>query len=167
MTDAYYRERMARRNRWMALIAALILLPVIVYLVGRAIYYDNCTGGFDRSPEAVVRSLLEMIRQGNRNALTRCWDNQAYYDLEAGCSEICLQRVLGAPYEVVEVHVGEPTRTEAGRLRLAVGVTIACPGGQRQTGEATLDTVGANLPWRHWKVIHSTLGGSIGQLWCK
>jgi len=167
LTDTYYRERMARRNRQMALILGLLLLPVIVYLVGRALYYDNCTGGFDRSPEAVVRSLLGLVGQGDRDALTRCWDNRAYYDLGAGCSEICLQRVLGTPYEVVEVHVGEPARTEAGRHNLAVGVTVACPGGQRQTGEATLDTVGANLPWRHWKVIYSTLGGSIGQLWCK
>ena len=167
MTDTYYRERMARRNRQLALIAALVLAPIIVYLLAHTMYYDNCTGGYDREPEAVARSLLAMIRGGDREALARCWDNRAYYDLSAGCSEICLQRALGTQFEVIEARMSEPYRTEAGRLNLLVTATVACPDGRRQAGEITLDTIGANLPWRHWKVIHSTMGGSIGQPWCK
>ncbi len=167
MSDTYYRERLARRNRRLALSAALICLPVIVYLLGRLLYYDHCTAGYDRRPESVVRSLIGMVRRGERDALTRCWDNHAYYDLNAGCSEICLQRVLGTQFEVTSLQVGEPYAAENGRLNLVVGVTVACPDGQQYSGEVTLDTVAANLPWRHWKIIQSTLGGSIGQLWCK
>lgn len=166
MSDVYYRERAARRKRLYLLIAALIGVPLCLYAGISRLYHDNCTDSYDRSPEAVVRSFLDMMIRGDDLALTRCWTPDAFYDLEAGCSDICLQRAVDVPYEIVEIQVGKPYVSEAGRSAVEVTVTLACPDGARHTGIVTLDAVRAELPWRHWKIARNTVFGSVAEQWC-
>src|SRR3990172_6755390 len=120
MSDQYYREQAARRARqlwlagggggggggggpglggrgagkvWVGGGAAAVVACVALGIV--SLYYDSCTGGFDRSPEAVLRSFASSVSEGEAEAAQACWEREAYFDLEAGCSELCLQTVLG------------------------------------------------------------------------
>jgi hypothetical protein len=167
MSDAYYQARAARRTRILILAGAVVLLLAAAGLVLRMLFYDACTQSFDRSPRAVVATYVEAVRQGNGPVAQECWEHLAYYDLEAGCSEICLSRAMGVPYERVDITLGEAYTTPQGRSNLPVTVTIACDGGQTHSGEIVLDSVGAALPWRHWAIVHSTVGGTVAQQWCK
>jgi hypothetical protein len=168
MSDAYYQERARRRTRRLILAAALlaaVACPVVGVL---SLFYDACTGGFDRSPRAVVEVYAAALAQGETLQAQECWEHEAYYDLGAGCSEICISRFSGAGFGVVEINVGQPYATPAGRSNLPVTVTIACAGGgPTHSAEIVLDSVGADLPWRHWAIIHSTLGGTTAEAWCR
>jgi len=168
MSDAYYQQQAARRTRRVVLIAIIAVAIVAIIFVFRALFYDACTQSFDREPGSVVLAYVEAVGRADVPAAQECWEHFSYFDLEAGCSEICLSKVYGAQYEVVDLTVGEPTTTPEGRAKLSAQVTIACTeGGETHQAEILLDSVAANLPWRHWGIVHSTFGGTVAEPWCE
>ncbi len=168
MSDAYYQERAKRRARILWLLGALIVLVIAIFLGIRALFYDACTKSFDRLPESIVQAYVNAVGQGDVPVAQECWEHETYYDLEAGCSEICLSKVYGVQYEVLDIAVGEPYATPEGRANLQATVSIACTeGGETHTAEILLDSVGSDVPWRHWAIVHSTFGGSIAEPWCR
>jgi len=167
LTDTHYRLRAARRTRILLSVGLIFLLLACSYLGVGAVFRDNCTGSFDRAPRSVVNSFIEAITSGDGQAVIRCWDDRAYYDLGAGCSEICLSRILGTSYRVVDLTLSEPD-TEDGRARIVATVSIVCPdSGEPHTGEIVLDGIASSVPWRHWKIVRSTFGGPMSALWCR
>jgi hypothetical protein len=93
--------------------------------------------------------------------------SDTYYDTEAGCSEICLSRVLGTSFRVIDLTPSEPY-TEGGRARIRAMVSATCPGGdQPLRGEILLDDITRAVRWRHWKIVQSRLGGTSAQPWCR
>jgi hypothetical protein len=168
MSDAYYQEQAARRTRRLVIVAVIIVVIAAIILVVRALFYDACTQSFDREPRSVVLAYVKAVGRGDVPAAQECWEHFSYFDLEAGCSEICLSKVSGAQYEVVDLTVGEPTKTPEGRASLPTQVTIACTeGGEAHQAEILLDSVAANLPWKHWGIVHSTFGGTVAEPWCE
>lgn len=168
MSDTYYRQRAGRRTRFWIVIAAIVALVICTILAVVNVFRDTCTNSFDRQPRAVVTSFINAVIRGDDTGVIRCWEHNAYYDLEAGCSEICLSRILGTPYQAVELALSEPYTTEAGRANILATVSIACPGsGEQHSGEILLDSVGGNVPWKHWKIVRSAFGGPLSAPWCK
>jgi hypothetical protein len=168
MSDAYYQERARRRTR--RLIVVFVLVSLVGCLVAGvlALFYDACTRSFDRSPQAVVQAYAEAVRDGDAAQAQECWEHEAYYDLAAGCSEVCLSRFYGTPFEVRDLAVGTPYTTPAGRANLEGSLTIACTGSdEAHTAEVVLDGVDSGLPWRHWAIIRSDLGGTAASAWCQ
>jgi hypothetical protein len=168
MSDAYYQERAKRRARLLWIAAAIVALIVLAVVVIWSLYRDACTKSFERSPTAIVSAFLEAVSSGDVATAQECWEHDTYYDLEAGCSDICLSKVYGAQFEVTGITLGEPHTTAGGRANLPATVSIACTSdGQTHTAEIVLDSVGSDLPWKHWAIIHSTFGGSVVEPWCK
>lgn len=168
MSDTYYRERAARRARLWWILGGIAAAVVLVVLVTRELFYDACTRGFDRSPRSIVLTFVEAVGHGDAAVAQECWEHHAYYDLEAGCSEICLSRVLGAQYRVVDITLNSPYTTPDGRANLRAVVSIECAEGREEhIAEILLDSVGSNVPWKHWAIIRSTFGGTVAEPWCK
>jgi hypothetical protein len=168
MSDEYYRQRAARRTRLIWLSIGLVAAVMCLYLAITRIFWDECTQSFQRSPQAITQSYLQAIQQGNQEQPRRCWVDSAFFDLEAGCSEICVERILGTEYLINNISVGEVELTDDGRARQVVEVAVSCPaGGQSYTGALTLDSIRQNVPWQHWKIIHSTVGGPLSSPWCQ
>jgi len=166
-SDQFY-ARQASRQRRMILLAGLGLLLLACAFAGvRNAFYDRCTASFDRGAESVAQSYLAAIRDGNASRVQDCWDHQQYYELEAGCSEICLSRLMGAQFEVIELTPGEPIEAENARQQMWVDVSARCPAGEDVSGQILLDSVSANVPWKHWRVLQSSVGGSPAQRWCE
>ena len=167
MSDTYYRERAARRARLWGIVGGLVVLTILVALGVRSLYYDPCTRGFDRAPEAVASAYVAALTRGDAAGAQSCWQHQAYYDLAAGCSEMCLSRLGKAGFVVESVAPGSVTVTDAGRARLTVAVSVLCEeSGARASGELVLDSIRANVPWKHWMIVSSTVGGTVAQAWC-
>ena len=167
VSDEYYRQRHARRVRIIYLIGGLVALGLCLYYGVINVYHDFCTGSFERSPRAVIQSYIGAIESADAQNVARCWDRNLY-KLDTGCSEICLERILGTQYEIVAITLEGPYETEEGRDGIEAHVTATCAGASQQhTGEITLDTVGNDLPWRHWKIVSSTFGGATGEPWCQ
>jgi hypothetical protein len=167
MSDEYYQEQARRRTRNLILVIALIAVVACGAFALYNLFRDACTGSFDRTPRAVVSAYVEAVARGDRPAAQACWEHETFYDLEAGCSEICLAKAAGAGYDVAEITVAEPVITPEGRANLAASVTVNCPDGAALSGEVLLDSVGANVPWKHWAIIHSTIGGTVAEPWCQ
>lgn len=168
MSDTYYREKAAKRRRIYMLISALVFFVLCIYLSAYAFFYDSCTASFDREPESIVRSYINYISIGNEEGVINCWKHQTYYELDAGCSDICLSRVLGTELEISYMTLDQPEETEDGRANLKATVMVTCSGGSSQhEGELILDGIISDLPWRHWKIIQSSVGGTISEPWCK
>ena len=168
MSDAYYQERAKRRTRYMVIAGALVVIVACAAFGVVSVYYDACTKSFNRSPAAVVSAFVGAVGRGDAPLAQECWEHETFYDLEAGCSEICLSKVVGASYEVVEVTLDDMHITPDGRANVRASVSITCTEGREaHTGEILLDSVGANVPWKHWAIIHSTFGGSFAEPWCK
>jgi hypothetical protein len=168
MSDSFYQERARRRIRILWIAGAVAIVAILVVVVIRSLYRDSCTGSFERSPSAVVSTFLEAVGRGDPLTAQGCWQHDAYYELEAGCSEICLSKVYGAQYEIVDIAPGEPYTTPEGRANLPATVTIACTeDGETHTAEILLDSVEGDVPWKHWTIIHSTFGGTIVEPWCQ
>jgi hypothetical protein len=168
MSDAYYQERATRRTR--TLLIAIGLVALVACVVGgvASLFYDACTRSFDRSPQAVVSAYAEAVERADQAVAQECWEHETYYDLEAGCSQVCLSRALGAQYDVIDMALGPVHATPGGRANLEVTVSVVCTeGGQEHTAEVLLDSVGGNVPWKHWAIIHSTVGGTVAEAWCK
>lgn len=168
MSDTYYQERARRRTRILWIVGAVAVVAIVIVAVAWSLYSDSCTRSFERSPTAVISTFLEGVGRGDWPAAQACWQHEAYYDLEAGCSEICLSKVYGAQFEILDIVPGEPYTTPEGRHNLETTVTIACTeGGDSHTAEILLDSVASDLPWKHWTIVHSTFGGTIVDPWCK
>jgi hypothetical protein len=168
MSDAFYQERARRRTRRFVVAVALVSLVGCLVAGVLALFYDACTRSFDRSPQAVVQAYVEAVRNGNAPQAQECWEHGAYYDLEAGCSEVCLSRFYGTPFEVRDLAVGTPYTTAAGRANLEASLSIACTGSdEAHTAEILLDSIGSGLPWRHWAIVRSELGGTAVSAWCQ
>jgi hypothetical protein len=168
MSDAYFEERARRRARVLWIIGGLVVVLACATAGVGSLYYDACTKGFDRSPRAVLSAYVDAVSYGNAPVAQECWEHNAYYSLDAGCSEICLSKAMGSQFRVVDITLGSPSMTAAGRENQTATVSIACSGdGQEYTGEITLDSVASHLPWRHWAIVHSTLGGTVAEAWCK
>jgi hypothetical protein len=167
LSDTYYREQAARRQRiWLMTGLAVVLLACSVLGVA-SVFRDTCTRSFDRSPRSVVTSYLDAIARGDTDNLIRCWVHNVYYDMEAGCSEICLSRVLGTSFHISELTISEPYMEE-GRARIRATISATCPDSdQPLTGEILLDGVTRAVRWRHWKIVRSSFGGTVTQPWCQ
>jgi len=167
MSDTYYREQSARRNR------RLLILSVIVLVLGCAafgvysVFRDTCTNSFDRQPESVINSFAAAVAQGDVTTASACWHHLAYIDVATGCSEICLSRLWGTPYQIEQVQLSPIETTPEGRARIDAQVSLACPDGEQHTAEIILDGVANEVPWRHWKIVHSTFGGPLSDPWCQ
>ena len=168
MSDTYYRERAARRARLWWLVGGLAAVIVLAILIIRALFYDACTRSFNRSPRSIVLTFVEAVERGDVAMAQECWERRAYHDLEAGCSEICLSRVLGTQYRVLDMALDSPRATPDGRANLRASVSIECAeSGEEHTAEILLDSVGGNVPWKHWAIVRSTFGGTVAEAWCK
>jgi hypothetical protein len=168
MSDAYYQEQARQRTRRLIVAGAAVLVVACAVFGIVSLFRDACTQSFDRSPEAVVTAFVEAVGQGDLPVAQECWEHETYYDLGAGCSEICLSKVLGAQYELIDVAVGEPYTTPDGRANLEATVSIACTeGGETHTGEIVLDSVAGGVPWKHWAIVVNTFGGTVAEPWCQ
>jgi hypothetical protein len=168
MSDEYYAQRAARRTRIAFMLGGVVVLVLLALLGLRSLFYDSCTHSYDRSPQAVVQAFSDAVARGDTPSVQGCWEHYAYFEVGAGCSEICLSKVAGAPFEVTQISPGETSITPEGRASLPVTVTIACADGSAtHTGEVVLDSVGGQVPWKHWAIIRSSFGGSIAEPWCK
>ena len=167
LSDTHYREQAARQRRNMVFGLALVLLAALAVRSVQAVLHDTCTGSNDRAPRSVIDSYVRWVTEGSSLAAVACWDPHQYYELGAGCSEICLTRIVCIPYRSVEVTLGEPYEQD-GRARINATVSTTCPQGDEVlTGEVVLDSVRWPVPWRHWKIVRSTFGGSVNQEWCR
>lgn len=166
VSDTLYREQAARRNRARLLIGAIALVIACLVFASYSALQDSCTGGFERDPQSVVESYVEAIASGDARAAAACWHHLAYMDIEAGCSEICLSRLVGTDFQLQDVQLG-PETNESGRARLVASIAAACPDGTQHTGEISLDSIAADVPWRHWKIVESTFGGPLSDPWCQ
>ena len=108
MSDSYYQERARRRARILWIVGAVAIIAILVVIVIWSLYRDSCTRSFDRSPTAIVSTFLESVGRGEMPTAQACWEHDAFYELEAGCSEICLSKVYGAQFEIVDIVPGEP-----------------------------------------------------------
>ncbi len=167
MSDAYYREQSARRTRM------LLLLGVIVLGLGCAafgvysVFRDTCTNSFDRQPEAVINSFTTAVVQGDADTAAACWHHLAYLDVTSGCSEICLSRLWGTPYQINDITLNPNMNPPQGRFWWTATVDLSCPDGEQHTAEIILDGVDREVPWRHWKIVRSDFGGPLSDPWCK
>ena len=108
----------------------------------------------------LVAAYVQAISDADTARAQACWDHGAYYDLSNGCSEICLQRVMGSQLELVSLSVKQASTPVPKRQRRDVRLTVRCAdtGAEYQT-IITLDAVARDVPWRHWFIVHSDLGG--------
>lgn len=165
-SDQYYRERADRQRN--TILAALVIILTLACLYGIIFgaLRDGCTRSFDRQPNSVVESYLEAFAAGDLAAAERCWHKYAYYEIETGCSEICMSRNLGGGFSLHQADIGTEVAVGTSREQLEVTVSITCPSGEVEQGELTLDSVRADVPWKHWKISASTIGGTLAEPWC-
>jgi hypothetical protein len=169
MSDSYYQERAKRRTRILLILGGLVVMVACIAAGVLSLMYDGCTRSFDRAPRSVISAYVNAVKLGDATTAQGCWQHQAFYELDAGCSEICLSKVWGAQYELTGLAVAdEPQITSDGRANLTATVSIDCTeNAGTYTGEIVLDSVKANVPWRHWTIIRSTFGGTVAEPWCK
>jgi hypothetical protein len=164
--QAYQRKASKQRKRIILSIIALVVIGCAAFTVSNT-FYDRCTRSFNRQPEVVLSSYLDAVSQGDLDRVENCWERNAYFDLNSGCSEICISRLMGTKYQVTGAAVGQPTAGENGRSSLKASAKAVCQNGETVTGEAVLDAVAGQIPWKHWRIIRSSIGGSSAALWCQ
>ena len=167
MTDTYYREQSARRTQRMLLGGAVLLVIACIGFGLYSAFWDTCTRSFDREPELVVASFTAAVARGDATTAAACWHHLAYLDIETGCSEICLSRLWGTPYQIGEITINPVMHPPQGRFQWKALVELSCPDGEQHTAEIILDGVDREIPWRHWKIVNSTFGGPLSEPWCK
>jgi hypothetical protein len=90
MSDQAYHQRGAKRARaWWVILGALFGLGY-VYIVVVGVFRDDCTNSLNRSPSEVIGAYSQVVSRGEILDAQACWQSEAYFDLEAGCSEVCL-----------------------------------------------------------------------------
>lgn len=131
------------------------------------LFRDDCTNSFNRSPTEVIGSYLGAVSRGSVMDAQACWRHDAYFDLEAGCSEVCLLQVYGNEFDLADIQLMEETTTSRGRANIQSEVSIVCTiTGETHQGEIILESVGRELPWRHWEIVRSSVGGTVAEPWC-
>jgi hypothetical protein len=168
MSDEYYREQAARRSRVLWLIGAVAISIICLYVGFVSLFRDDCTQSYDRSPEGLINSYVSALVNGDIEGAQSCWEHDAYYELESGCSEMCLSRLSGTEFKVDNFKIEDPVLTSDGRANIKVSVTVICVDNNDSfTGEIIFDGLGQNVPWKHWKIIRSTFGGTAVEAWCQ
>lgn len=166
MTDSKYQNNWKRRARMFALVAAIGLMVACVVFATVSVFRDSCTGSYDRSPELVIKSFADAIQRTDPVTIVNCWDHNKFYELNTGCTEICLEHILGTPLNIVGTQISDVFQQD-GRDRIRASVIVNCPDSNEQhTAEILLDTRNSSLPWAHWKIIQSNYGGEMGNTWC-
>jgi hypothetical protein len=168
MSDEYYRERARQRTRRLWIVGGIASALLLALFGARSLLYDACTQSYDRSPRSVALTYVTAVSEGSAPLAQECWEHNAYYDMEAGCSQICLSRAYGTQFEVTDISVGGQYLTPDVRTNRLVKVSIRCAeGGASHQGEILLDSVGPNLPWKHWQIVQSNFGGTVAEPWCQ
>jgi hypothetical protein len=167
MTDAYYRERSSRRTRNYLVIGTIIVSIACIGFLAYSLLFDDCTSSYDRQPVSVARSFVESLSFADAARVESCWEHFSYFNVESGCSEICLSRVMGKEISIIDVQEGDELKTSEGRANIKLLVDATCANGESHQGELTLDSIASKLPWRHWKIIYSTFGGTLADPWCQ
>lgn len=168
MTDEFYRQQAARRGRMYWLIAGVLLVMACGVFGAYRAYHDSCTGSFDRSKESVIQSYTLAVIQGNESVVANCWQHDPFLETNTGCSEICVSKVYGSQFDLIEIDYGEAYSSPDGRLNMDVELTAVCvDSDQEYSAEIILDTVEQNYPWKHWHIVYSSLGGTVTEPWCK
>lgn len=167
MSDEEFVARAARQRRMLVVLLALALVMLCAALAVRNTFYDLCTASFERGAETVARSYTAAVAAGDFNRIESCWVRPQYFNVEAGCSEICLSRAAGKQFTIAGLQVGEERTGEDGRNILDVQVSATCPGGEQESGVLVLDALSAQVPWKHWRVNESTVGGTVAEPWCQ
>lgn len=168
MSDQYYREKFNRELRLLLAVLGIAIVFTCVILFVINLFRDACTHNFDRSPNAIINSYIDAINRGDLTQVQECWQHDAYYDLAAGCSEICLSHSMGMQVRVLDIQLSPPMITEKGRANLQANILLACDNtGENHYGELILESVKEDLPWKHWEIIQSDIGGTVGKPWCK
>lgn len=167
MSDTYYREKAQRRNRLLILGAVLVIIILCIYFGTVALFRDSCTMSFNRAPEDIVRSYIDYISNGDLDGVINCWEHQTFYELGVGCSDICISKVIGSKLNIIDIKIDEPVTTNAGRHNITAHVSVTCANDDTEyQGEILLDGISSDLPWRHWKIVESTIGGTLVNQWC-
>lgn len=167
MSDQPHEQSDARRARAFWIILGALLTFGCIYIVVVGLFRDECTNSLDRSPREVVGSYLEAVSLGEVLDAQACWQPEAYFDLDAGCSQVCLVQVFGNPFDLANVQLLEESTTARGRANVQAEVSIVCTlGGETHRGEIVLESVARKVPWRHWKIVRSSVGGTVAEPWC-
>jgi len=167
MADEQFVARAARQRRILILVLGLALVAACAVFAVRNTFYDLCSASFDRSAEAVARGYTTAVSTGDTGRIENCWVRPQYYNVEAGCSEICLSRSVGTQFSISDLRVGEEHTGEDGRSVLDVQVNATCADGEQESGVLVLDALSAQVPWKHWRVNESTVGGTVAEPWCR
>ncbi len=167
MSDQVHVARAARQRRIFILLLILATSAACLMFAVRNTFYDMCTTSFDRDPRSVVTSYLAAISRGDLDHAQNCWVRAQYFAIEAGCSEICLQRAAGTNFTVQNITLGEPYSAQSGRAALDAEISVACADGSQETGSILLDAVAGPVPWKHWRVNSGSAGGSAADPWCR
>jgi hypothetical protein len=167
MVQRQYLKRETAQLRMILLLGLALAAVGLALFLGASFFYDGCTGSFERSAEAVVNSYLGAVQSRDLSRVERCWVKSAYTDLQSGCSATCLAQAAGGQYQVKNIDMGELSAAVGSRSNMSAVVTVTCQNGKELTGKIVLDTSAATLPWRHWRVQQSTIGGTAAQAWCK
>lgn len=168
MSDEYYRQQAAQRARIWWILGGAALTFLCLYLGFTTLFRDACTESFDREPQSVIASYLEAVTGGDSDTAIECWSKDAYYDLNAGCSEVCLSRFYGTAYQIQDISLAAPAALDASGLQINAMVQIACEGSDATNrAEILLESSSSNYPWRHWKIVQSDFGGTNAEPWCR
>lgn len=168
MSDEYYRQRAAQRARIWWILGGVALALACLYLGITTLFRDSCTQSFDREPRSVITSYLGAVSEGDSGTAIECWSKDAYYDLDAGCSEVCLSRFYGTAIQIQNISLATLADLDASGSQITALVAIACAGSdETNQAEILLESSASNLPWRHWKIVHSDFGGTNAEPWCR
>ena len=167
-SDQYYRELTNRRRATTLMAVILIATLGCLASFGFSVLHDGCTESFDRDPRSVVESYLRAFAIGDLPVIEGCWAKYAYDEVKSGCSEICIGRNIGSGFSIVGVELGTIVEVvETNRAQMEVEVWVACPSGTIEEGQVTLDSTRTDVPWRHWRLVSSTIGGTVPEPWCR
>ena len=168
MSDAYYRSSLPRRHPDAALLGVIVLGLGCAAFGVYSVFRDTCTNSFDRQPEAVINSFTTAVAQGDANTATACWHHLAYLDVASGCSEICLSRLWGTPYQINETHAQPQHRTRrkdafGGPLRWTYPARMASSTPPRS---ASWTASTAKCPGVTGRSCAAIFGGPLSDPWC-
>ncbi len=167
MSDTTYQKKWSRRLRLIFLVGGLILTAACLITGVLSVFHDSCTNSFERAPEAVLRAYVDAVNRVDPITIVNCWSHNAFYEINRGCNEMCLQKVIGASFQILQVNISQPLRAEDGREKIRASMIVGCADSQEQhIAEVLLDTRNSALPWAHWKIVESNFGGEVGSPWC-
>ncbi|MEJ2264084.1 MAG: hypothetical protein P8X95_11600 [Anaerolineales bacterium] len=168
MSEEFHRGQAAQGARVEWIIGGLVIAFIIAFVVILGLFQSDCTKGFDRSAEGVVTSYLDAVSSGDVVSAQACWQRDAYYESNSGCSQACLVKVYGSRFELAELQFAEPASESGTGQQLEAQIEILCTeSGATHKGDVVLNTVAQDYPWRHWEIVYSTIGGTVAAPWCR